>query len=196
MTTAESAITSLMSCRDFEGFAQRVSQPGGFALRNAARERVFETATGKARFTVHPLPKHDLGPGRLLMMTIRSHDQYNTTVYGLSDRYRGVHGGRRVVFMNAEDVRERGLNAGDIVDLTSHFADGPRTAARFRGGPLPHPSRVLCNVLPGGQRPGPPRPRGTKEQHARLEVGGGDGGACTGCPELNCGVTRANRCTS
>jgi molybdopterin-dependent oxidoreductase alpha subunit len=114
-----------------EDYVARVSQPGGFVLRNAARERAWDTATGKARFTVHDLPQHALGPGQLLMMTIRSHDQYNTTVYGLDDRYRGITGGRRVVMVNADDARERGLSAGDRVDITSHFEDGTRTAARF-----------------------------------------------------------------
>jgi molybdopterin-dependent oxidoreductase alpha subunit len=114
-----------------EDYVARVSKPGGFVLRNAARERAWDTATGKARFTVHDLPQHALGPGQLLMMTIRSHDQYNTTVYGLDDRYRGVKGGRRIIMVNAEDARERGLSAGDAVDITSHFEDGTRTAARF-----------------------------------------------------------------
>lgn len=116
---------------DCEGYVQRVKEPGGFRMRNAARERVFETGTGKAHFTLQELPRHDLGPGRLLMMTIRSHDQYNTTVYGLDDRYRGIHGGRRVVLMNADDVRDRGLSEGDTVDITSHFSDGERAAPRF-----------------------------------------------------------------
>jgi anaerobic selenocysteine-containing dehydrogenase len=114
-----------------EGYADRVKAPGGFRLRNAARERSFDTATGRARFTTLSLPKHDLAPGRLLMMTIRSHDQYNTTVYGLSDRYRGIRGGRRAILMNADDVRERRLAQGDVVDITSHFADGARVARRF-----------------------------------------------------------------
>jgi molybdopterin-dependent oxidoreductase alpha subunit len=114
-----------------EGYVERVREPGGFRLPNAARERVFATATGRARFTVQALPKHDLAPGHLLMMTIRSHDQYNTTVYGLDDRYRGIKGGRRVVLMNRDDARERALGDGDIVDLTSHFTDGNRTAERF-----------------------------------------------------------------
>ncbi len=124
-----------------EGYVERVRQPGGFLLPNAARERVFETRTGRARFTVHSLPKHELAPGQLLMMTIRSHDQYNTTVYGLDDRYRGVKGGRRVVLMNENDARERGLRGGDTVDLTSHFVDGERTA--------PHFAVVLYPIPPG-----------------------------------------------
>jgi molybdopterin-dependent oxidoreductase alpha subunit len=114
-----------------EGYVDKVREPAGFRLRNAARERAWDTTTGKARFVVHPLPVHDLGPGELLMMTVRSHDQYNTTVYGVDDRYRGVRGGRRVVFVNARDAEERGLLAGDVVDLTSHFADGERVARRF-----------------------------------------------------------------
>jgi len=114
-----------------EGYVERARVPGGFRLANAARERVFATETGRARFTVQGLPEHDLAPGQLLMMTIRSHDQYNTTVYGLDDRYRGIKGGRRVVLMNREDARERALREGDIVDLTSHFTDGKRRAERF-----------------------------------------------------------------
>jgi len=113
------------------GYVERVREPAGFRLRNAARERVFETPSGKARFTVQPLPDHALKADELLMMTIRSHDQYNTTVYGLDDRYRGVRGGRRVVLMNADDARDRGLTGGDCVDVTSRFTDGKRVARRF-----------------------------------------------------------------
>ncbi|WP_437570532.1 FdhF/YdeP family oxidoreductase [Sorangium sp. So ce542] len=116
----------------FDDFNARVKDPRGFALPNAAARREFRTATGKANFLVHPLPRHELEPGELLMMTIRSHDQYNTTIYGLDDRYRGVHGGRRVVFMNAEDAAERGLAQGDLVDITSRFSDGERAARAFR----------------------------------------------------------------
>ena len=115
----------------FTDYNARVRQPGGFYLGNPVRERVFRTATGKARFTVHPLPRHDLPPGRLLLMTMRSHDQYNTTVHGLDDRYRGIKNGRRIIFMNAEDLAERGLAAGDHVDVTSHAPDGERVAPRF-----------------------------------------------------------------
>ncbi|WP_437937833.1 FdhF/YdeP family oxidoreductase [Sorangium sp. So ce341] len=116
----------------FDDFNARVKDPRGFALPNAAARREFRTATGKANFLVHPLPRHELEPGELLMMTIRSHDQYNTTIYGLDDRYRGVHGGRRVVFMNAADAAERGLAQGDLVDITSRFSDGERAARAFR----------------------------------------------------------------
>jgi len=131
-----------------EGYGERVRTPGGFRLRNAARERVFETASGKARFTVHALPRHDLAPGELLMMTVRSHDQYNTTVYGNDDRYRGVRGGRRVVLMNDEDASERGLRAGDVVDLTSRFADGERIARRFVVVPYRIPRGCCATYFP------------------------------------------------
>lgn len=115
-------------CADYNA---RVREPGGFYLGNAARDRVFHTQTGKARFAVHPLPRHGLARGQLLLMTIRSHDQYNTTVYGLDDRYRGIKNGRRVVFMNQDDLDERGLAKGDLVDITSHANDGERVAERF-----------------------------------------------------------------
>jgi len=131
-----------------EGYAERVRQPGGFRLRNAASERVFETPTGRAAFTVHALPRWELAPGQLLMMTIRSHDQYNTTVYGQDDRYRGVYGGRHVVLMNADDARERGLTRGDLVDLTSHFADGSRTARRFVVVPYEIPRGCCATYFP------------------------------------------------
>jgi molybdopterin-dependent oxidoreductase alpha subunit len=131
-----------------ENYNDRVREPAGFRLRNAARERVFDTRSGKALFTVHALPRHDLGSDRLLMMTIRSHDQYNTTVYGLDDRYRGVRGGRRVVFMNPEDASQRGLTEGDVVDITSHAEDGERTARRFVVVPYRIPPGCCATYFP------------------------------------------------
>ncbi len=134
-------------CADYNA---RVREPGGFYLGNAARERAFAPPTKKARFTVHPIPRHDLGSGRLLMMTIRSHDQYNTTIYGLDDRYRGIKHGRRVVLMNPEDMRERGLGAGDLVDLVSHFEDGERTAEHFRVVAYAIPRQCAATYFPEG----------------------------------------------
>src|SRR5918912_925019 len=81
----------------FEDYNRRVRAPGGFYLPNAARDRVFKTASGKAQFTVHELPRHDLAPDQFLMMTIRSHDQFNTSIYSPNDRYRGISNGRQVV---------------------------------------------------------------------------------------------------
>jgi molybdopterin-dependent oxidoreductase alpha subunit len=115
----------------FQNYNERVRAPEGFYLPNAARERVWKTASGKAQFTVHATPRHELGPGQFLMMTMRSHDQYNTTIYGLDDRYRGIHGERRVVLLNPEDLREHGLKAGDVVDLVSHFKGEERVARKF-----------------------------------------------------------------
>jgi molybdopterin-dependent oxidoreductase alpha subunit len=115
----------------FENFNQRVQAPGGFYLPNTARDRIWKTKTGKANFTVHAVPQHKLQGGELLMMTIRSHDQYNTTIYGLDDRYRGLYHERRVVLMHADDMKARDLKSGDVVNLTSHFEGEERVAPHF-----------------------------------------------------------------
>ncbi|HEV3468273.1 MAG TPA: FdhF/YdeP family oxidoreductase [Pyrinomonadaceae bacterium] len=132
----------------FEDYNRRVREPGGFYLPNAAREGVFKTSTGRANFTVHELPRHPLAPGQFLMMTVRSHDQFNTTIYGLDDRYRGVHNERRVVFLNPEDLAEQGLSAGQVVDLVSHFEGETRTARRFLAVPYPIPRRCAATYFP------------------------------------------------
>jgi molybdopterin-dependent oxidoreductase alpha subunit len=132
----------------FDDYNRRVREPGGFYLPNLARERRFKTATNRANFTVHDLPRHRLAPGQFLMMTMRSHDQFNTTIYGLDDRYRGVYNGRRVVFLNPLDVAEAGLRAGQLVDLTSHFEDGERTAPRFVIVPYNIPRRCAATYFP------------------------------------------------
>jgi len=117
----------------FHAFEERVQSPGGFVLPNGPRDsRTFPTATGKARFTVNPPDVVDVPQGHLLLQTVRSHDQFNTTVYGLDDRYRGIKGGRRVVFVSSDDLRDRGLRDGDLVDLVSVWSDGERRAAGFR----------------------------------------------------------------
>lgn len=132
----------------FEHFNRRVREPGGFYLPNGPREGRFTTLDGKAHFTVHPLPRIELAPGQLLMMTIRSHDQYNTTLYGLDDRYRGIRNGRRVVLMNPEDVRALGLAEGQVVDLTSHFQGETRVAHRFVVVPYRIPRRCAATYFP------------------------------------------------
>ncbi|MFE3253781.1 FdhF/YdeP family oxidoreductase [Streptomyces sp. NPDC059209] len=115
----------------FEDFNARVAEPGGFQLPHAPRdERRFPTATGKANFTAAPVEYPELPPGRLLLQTLRSHDQYNTTIYGLDDRYRGIKGGRRVVLVNAEDARELDLADGSYTDLVSEWRDGVERRAR------------------------------------------------------------------
>jgi len=132
----------------FEDYNGRVRRPEGFYLPNAAREGVFKTSTGKANFTVHALPRHDLAPGEFMMMTVRSHDQFNTTIYGLDDRYRGVRGERRVVFLNPEDVAEQNLSAGQVVDLVSRFEGEERVARRFLVVPYPLPRRSAATYFP------------------------------------------------
>ena len=114
----------------FEGYNERVRLDGGFYLPNPPRDsRTFPTESGYANFRVHDLSGASAGPGRYLMMTIRSHDQYNTTIYGLDDRYRGINKGRRVVLMNQSDMDDNDWSEGDLVDLTSHF-EGTELHAR------------------------------------------------------------------
>jgi molybdopterin-dependent oxidoreductase alpha subunit len=127
---------------DFKDFNTRVAAPGGFRLRNTASERVWATASGKASFYTHPVPRDT--PSHLArervrdtvvftLLTTRSHDQYNTTIYGMDDRYRGVYGQRRVVFIHAEDIRELGMKDGDWVDMQTLWSDGQeRRADRFK----------------------------------------------------------------
>jgi molybdopterin-dependent oxidoreductase alpha subunit len=131
-----------------EGYNERVRQPGGFYLPNDPREGRFTTPTGKAKFTVHPLPRHELRRSELLMMTVRSHDQYNTTIYGLEDRYRGLSGDRRVVLVNRDDLRELGLENGQTVDITSHFQGETRTARRFTAVEYDIPRGCACTYFP------------------------------------------------
>ncbi|WNG91284.1 FdhF/YdeP family oxidoreductase [Mycobacterium sp. ITM-2016-00318] len=121
-------------CADYN---TKVRQPDGFQLPHGPRDsREFPTATGKANFALDPLQWVPVPPGRLVLQTLRSHDQYNTTIYGLDDRYRGVKGGRRVVFVNPADLQSFGLADGDRVDLVSEFTNGDgelqeRTAKDF-----------------------------------------------------------------
>jgi anaerobic selenocysteine-containing dehydrogenase len=97
---------------------------------------------------VHAIPEHDLRDGRLLLMTIRSHDQFNTTIYAENDRYRGVSNGRRVVFMNAEDIRRLGLQKDQWVDLMSHFESETRCAERFKVIPYDIPAGCAAAYYP------------------------------------------------
>ncbi|MGW3740104.1 FdhF/YdeP family oxidoreductase [Streptomyces sp. NPDC005146] len=118
----------------FENFNARVAHPGGFTLPHPPRDsRRFPTATGKANFTAAPVEYPELPEDRLLLQTLRSHDQYNTTIYGLDDRYRGIKGGRRVVMVNPDDARTLGLADGAYTDLVSEWKDGTeRRAPGFR----------------------------------------------------------------
>lgn len=121
--TIRDAIAAVVpGCDDYN---HKVRVPDGFQLPHPPRDaREFRTSTGKANFAVNPLQWVPVPPGRLVLQTLRSHDQYNTTIYGLDDRYRGVKGGRRVVFINPADIETFGLTAGDRVDLVSEWTDG------------------------------------------------------------------------
>jgi anaerobic selenocysteine-containing dehydrogenase len=135
----------------FDDFEQRVAHPGGVMLPRPPHDtRTFKTATGKARFTVNPPTSVEVPAGHLLLQTVRAHDQFNTTVYGLDDRYRGVRGTRRVVFVNAEDLAQFGMHDGDSVDVVS-IADEhgiERRAKSFRAVAYPTPRGCAAAYFP------------------------------------------------
>ncbi len=132
----------------FEDYNERVRKPGGFYLPNGARDRKFNTASGKANFSVLPSRPWTLGEKEFLMMTIRSHDQYNTTIYGLDDRYRGIINERRVVLINEKDLRKMDLKAGDIVDIKSVFNGKKRFANKFMLVTYPIPEGCIATYFP------------------------------------------------
>jgi molybdopterin-dependent oxidoreductase alpha subunit len=135
-----------------EDMNRRVRQKSGFYLPNAARDHEFKTKTGKANFTVSAIEPIDLKPGQFLMTTLRSHDQYNTTIYGLDDRYRGVFHGRRVVLINGKDLTDNGWEAGCHLDITSCFhVDGKeerRTARSFVAVAYDIPRECVATYFP------------------------------------------------
>ena len=122
----------------FAGYNERIAVPGGFRLRNAASERAWDTEGGKAHFCPHPIPR-DTPVHRarasmkdhivFTLFTTRSHDQYNTTIYGMDDRYRGVFGQRRVLFIHADDIPALGMKDGDWVDIHTVWDDGQQRRA-------------------------------------------------------------------
>jgi molybdopterin-dependent oxidoreductase alpha subunit len=138
----------------FEDFNARVRQPDGFVLPHPPRdERRFETPSGRANFIINKLDWVPVPRGRLILQTMRSHDQYNTTIYGLDDRYRGVKGGRRVLFINPDDISALGFADGDRVDLVSEWRepDGTvqeRWAKDFRLVPYPTPRGNVAAYYP------------------------------------------------
>lgn len=132
----------------FENYNERVKKTGGFYLPNAAKDRSFKTKTGKANFTVLPLNKIQLKETEFIMMTIRSHDQFNTTIYGMHDRYRGIHNERRVVMMHAEDMKAASLAKHEVVDLVSYYDDRERVAERFIVVPMPIARKCIATYFP------------------------------------------------
>lgn len=132
-----------------ENYNDRVRKPGGFYLPNPPRDGNFaHTPTHKANFTVQPIPKRDLQPGQLVMTTVRTHDQFNTTIYGLNDRYRGIYNERRVILMNERDIADLGLKDRAIVDITSHFNGKQRVARHFTVVPYSIPRRCCATYYP------------------------------------------------
>ncbi len=115
----------------FEDYNTRVRQLGGFYLPNGARDNAYYTASGKANFTCSSVEPIVVGTDEYIMMTIRSHDQFNTTIYGLDDRYRGIYNERRVILMNAQDMKFANLKDNDLVDLFNYHGDIERKAPKF-----------------------------------------------------------------
>jgi molybdopterin-dependent oxidoreductase alpha subunit len=132
----------------FENYNQRVRE-GPFYLPNAPRDgREWKTKAGRANFVIAPIPRSAVPPGAYVMMTIRTHDQFNTTVYGLDDRYRGVFGGRRVVFMHEADIAAAGLQQGQFVDLTNRHGGVERVARGFMVAPYRIPRGCVATYFP------------------------------------------------
>jgi anaerobic selenocysteine-containing dehydrogenase len=132
----------------FNEYNKRVREPGGFYLPNCNREGNFNTPSSKAHFNVGRVSMPVLDDDELLMMTIRSHDQFNTTIYGLNDRYRGVYNERRVVLMNQKDINRASLKNGDIVNLLN-FSDGKQRVARnFIVVAYPIPDKCCATYFP------------------------------------------------
>ncbi len=134
----------------FTNFNRRI-RAGTFYLPNGPRdERKFATPSGKAVFIAHTLSRATIEPGQYLLTTMRTHDQFNTSIYGLDDRYRGIYNGRRVLFMNEDDMRDAGLVQGQLVDLTSHFNGRQRHAPSFMLAPYSIPRGCTATYFPEG----------------------------------------------
>ncbi|WIK64490.1 FdhF/YdeP family oxidoreductase [Gleimia hominis] len=132
----------------FENYEERMKEPAGLILYNGPRVREFTTPNGKANLSVNTMRTTQAREGYFLMQTLRSHDQYNTTIYGMSDRYRGIHSGRRVVLMNPADMQQCGYEQGDLVDIYADYEDGTRRAPNFRIVEYDTPRGCLATYMP------------------------------------------------
>ena len=133
----------------FDHYNDRVRLPGGFYLPDSSREGNFDnTATGKANFNLANVKPIHLEGGELMMQTLRSHDQFNTTIYGLDDRYRGISNERRVIFMNEYDIKDQGFKGGDRLDLFNHHNDRERVAKNFIIIPFSIPKGCTATYFP------------------------------------------------
>jgi anaerobic selenocysteine-containing dehydrogenase len=136
------------SIAGFDDYNIQVRKSDGFYLPNGPRQGKFTTTSGKALFTYNPLPDIRIKEGRLVMMTIRSHDQYNTTIYGLDDRYRGIKNERRVVLMHADDMRAMHLQERELVNLVGEFNGIIRRAEQFHVLPFSIPRGCCATYFP------------------------------------------------
>ena len=141
----DSIARTVKGCEDYN---RKVKKDGGFYLPNQPRDGVFPTESKLAVFKSSALEKIELQSGQLLMTTVRAHDQFNTAIYELQDRYRGISGSRRVILMNEKDIAQLNLRHGEVVDLTSHFDDGERFAPNFIVVPYPIPRRCAATYYP------------------------------------------------
>jgi molybdopterin-dependent oxidoreductase alpha subunit len=132
----------------FDDYSMRASKPGGFHLPNNARERVWNTRNGKVNFSVGAVGSFSASEGRLVLQTLRSHDQFNTTIYGPDDRYRGISNARRIILVCPEDLIERGIRPGEKVDITSFWNDEERRIERFTALPYEMPKGCAAAYFP------------------------------------------------
>ena len=133
----------------FENYNSLVRKDGGFYLPNNPRDKLsFDTKSGKAEFISHKITSKKVDSNEFLMMTIRSHDQYNTTIYGLNDRYRGISNGRRIIFMNPEDISKNNLEKFQLVDITSHFNGKKRFSEKWFVVPYDIPQNNVATYFP------------------------------------------------
>ena len=132
----------------FHKYNQRVRIPGGFYLPNPPREGNFDTQSKKAHFTIATMEVPQLKEDELMMMTIRSHDQFNTTVYGLNDRYRGIYNERRVILMNKKDIERLGFHDREVVDLYNQYGGVERVVHRFIIIEYPIAERCAATYFP------------------------------------------------
>lgn len=134
--------------KGFDNYNEQVRKKGGFYLPNGARIRKFKTKNDKAIFSVTEQYVPVIGEDELMMMTIRSHDQFNTTIYGYNDRYRGVYNERRVAFMNEGDIIKAGLHAGDVIDICNNIDGVERVASKFIVVKYDIPAKCMATYFP------------------------------------------------
>jgi anaerobic selenocysteine-containing dehydrogenase len=132
----------------FDNYNFRVRQEGGFYLPNLPRERKFGTDSARAKFSINELETIQLLDNEYIMMTIRSHDQFNTTIYGLDDRYRGIYNERRIIMMNEMDIVEAKLEKYQVVNLFNNHGGIERVAEKFIVVPYNIPRKCVATYFP------------------------------------------------